>query len=92
MSGYKVEELYREIGEYKARIDVYITAQGYYEVTAVFLDNPGTKPLIKFVDRNKDKAIALALERLARILNRCNYNEFLTYFGRRFLLQYFATV
>jgi hypothetical protein len=42
MSGYKVEELYREIGEYKARIDVYITAQGYYEVTAVFLDNPGT--------------------------------------------------
>lgn len=69
MSEYKVEELYREVGKYKVRIDVYITAHGYYEVTVVFLDNPGTKPLIKFVDLNKDKAIALALERLARILN-----------------------
>jgi hypothetical protein len=69
MAGYKVDELYREVGKYKARIDVYITAQGY-EATAIFLDNPGTKPLIKFVDRNKDKAVALALERLARILNR----------------------
>lgn len=69
MAGYKVDELYRDVGKYKVRIDVYITDQGY-EATAIFLDNPGTKPLIKFVDRNKDKAIALALERLARILNR----------------------
>jgi hypothetical protein len=69
MTGYKVDELYREVGKYKARIDVYITAHGY-EATATFLDNPGTKPLIKCVDRSKDKAIALALERLARILNR----------------------
>jgi hypothetical protein len=69
MAGYKVDELYREVGKYKARIDVYITDQGY-EATAVFLDNLNTKPLVKFVDHSKDKAIALALERLARILNR----------------------
>ncbi|KAF0993822.1 hypothetical protein [Geobacillus sp. TFV-3] len=41
MAGYKVDELYREVGKYKARIDVYITAQGY-EATAVFLDNLNT--------------------------------------------------
>jgi hypothetical protein len=41
MAGYKVDELYREVGKYKARIDVYITARGY-EATAVFLDNSGT--------------------------------------------------
>jgi hypothetical protein len=69
MAGYKVDELYREVGKYKARIDVYITAQGY-EATAVFLDNSGAQPLIKFIDRSKDKVIALALERLARILIR----------------------
>jgi hypothetical protein len=72
MAGYKVDELYREVGKYKARIDVYITAQGY-EATAIFLDNPGTKPLIKFVDSSKDRAIALALERLVRILNRMQF-------------------
>jgi hypothetical protein len=59
MAGYKGDELYREVGKCKARIDVYITDQGY-EATAVFLDNPGTQPLIKFIDRSKDKAIALA--------------------------------
>ncbi|UOE78287.1 hypothetical protein [Parageobacillus thermoglucosidasius] len=69
MAGYKVDELYREVGKYKARIDVYITAQGY-EATAVFLDNLNTKPLVKFVDRSKERAIALSLEQLARIFNR----------------------
>jgi hypothetical protein len=59
MARYKGDELYREIGKCKAGIDVYITAQGY-EATAVFLDNPGNQPLIKFVDRSKDKVIALA--------------------------------
>lgn len=66
MAGYKVDELYREAGKYKARIDVYITAHGY-EATAVFLDNPNTKPMVKFVDHSKDRAIALALQQLARI-------------------------
>ncbi|MBA2873162.1 hypothetical protein HNQ85_003500 [Anoxybacillus calidus] len=66
MAGYKVDELYREVGKYKARIDVYITARGY-EAAAVFLDNPNAKPMVKFVDRNKDRAIVLALEQLARI-------------------------
>ena len=68
MAGYKVDELYREVGKCKARIDVYITAQGY-EATAVFLDNLNTKPLVKFVDRSKERAIALSLEQLARIFN-----------------------
>jgi hypothetical protein len=69
MAGYKVDELYRKVGKYKARIDVYITARGY-EATVAFLDNPNTKPLVKFVDRSKKRAIALSLEQLARIFNR----------------------
>ncbi|MED4917384.1 hypothetical protein [Geobacillus thermodenitrificans] len=69
MAGYKVDELYREVGKYKARIDVYLTAQGY-EATAIFLDNPNVNPLVRCIDRSKERAIALALERLARILNR----------------------
>jgi hypothetical protein len=69
VAGYKVDELYGEIGNYKARIDVYLTAQGY-EATAILLNNPNVKPLVRCIDRSKERAIALALERLARILNR----------------------
>lgn len=72
MAGYKVDKLYREVGKYKARIDVYLTAQGY-EATAVFIDNPEVRPLVKFVDRSKNMAIALALEQLARINNRLQF-------------------
>jgi hypothetical protein len=69
VAGYKVDELYREVGKYKARIDVYLTAHGY-EATAIFLDNPNVNPLVRCIDRSKERVIALALERLARILNR----------------------
>ncbi|KPD00585.1 hypothetical protein LR69_01237 [Geobacillus sp. BCO2] len=69
MAGYKVDELYRELGKYKARIDVYLTVHGY-EATAIFIDNPNVNPLVRCVDRNKERAITLALERLARILNK----------------------
>jgi len=72
MAGYKVDKLYHEVGKYKARIDVYLTAQGY-EATAVFIDNPEVRPLVKFVDRSKNMAIALALEQLARINNRLQF-------------------
>jgi hypothetical protein len=69
MAGYKVDELYREVGKHKVRIDVYITNHGY-EVDAVFLDKCNAKPLVKVIDPSKERVIALALERLARILNR----------------------
>jgi hypothetical protein len=69
MAGYKIDEIYRKVGKYKARIDVYLTSSGY-ETTAVFLDNTNTKPFIKFVDHCKERAIALSLEQLARIFNR----------------------
>jgi hypothetical protein len=69
MAGYKVDELYRKCAGYRVRIDVYLTAHGY-EVTTTFIDNPNIRPFVKFTDRSKDMAIALALEQLGRINNR----------------------
>jgi hypothetical protein len=54
MAGYKVDELYRKVEKCKARIDVYITDQGY-EVTVIFLHNPGAKQLINSLIASKTK-------------------------------------